>query len=336
MFNKLYDKTINFIKEKYIYICFYFVLTATMLYPLPYYIYNGGGTIAVDNRIEIKDSYKNKGSFNLCYVSELKATLPTFILAKILPSWDLISTKDIVLNETESSEDVFLRDRIFLNDANMNAIKVAYQKANKHFEIVNTKNYIIYLTPQAKTNLKIGDDIKKINNEVINNLDEIKNIVLTKEVGDKLYFTVIRNNKEINCYAEVYEINNEKQIGLAIQSNYDYETNPKITLNFKPNEAGPSGGLLLTLSIYNHLTETDITNGKKIAGTGTIDESGNVGEIGGVKYKLSGAVQNKADIFIVPNGDNYKEAIKLKEKHNYNIKIIGVSTFDEALEKLKK
>ena len=56
------------------------------------------------------------------------------------------------------------------------------------------------------------------------------------------------------------------------------------------------------LLIYDYLTEEDITKGRTIVGTGTIDENGNVGSIGGVKYKLKGAVKNKAEIFLVPNG----------------------------------
>ena len=60
----------------------------------------------------------------------------------------------------------------------------------------------------------------------------------------------------------------------------------------------------------NNLTEEDITKGKKIVGTGTIEEDGSVGSIGGVKYKLNGAVRQKADIFLVPAGENYEEALK--------------------------
>ena len=71
---------------------------------------------------------------------------------------------------------------------------------------------------------------------------------------------------------------------------------------------------MMALSIYGNLTNQDLTNGKTIVGTGTIDIDGNVGSIGGVKYKLIGAVKNKADIFIVPNGENYDEAIKIKKE----------------------
>ena len=38
---------------------------------------------------------------------------------------------------------------------------------------------------------------------------------------------------------------------------YDYDTNPKIELKFKQSESGPSGGLMLTLAIYNNLTKKD-------------------------------------------------------------------------------
>ena len=93
---------------------------------------------------------------------------------------------------------------------------------------------------------------------------------------------------------------------------------------------------MTALTIYSYLTNTDLTNGKKIVGTGTIDKEGNVGPIGGVKYKLIGAVKNKADIFLVPNGDNYEEAIKIKKEKNYDIKIIGISTLKQAINELEK
>ena len=91
---------------------------------------------------------------------------------------------------------------------------------------------------------------------------------------------------------------------------------------------------MMSLTIYNKLVKEDITNGKKIVGTGTIDVDGKVGEIGGVKYKLIGAVKNKADIFICPV-ENYEEAVKVAKEKDYDIKIISAKTFDEVLEKLK-
>ena len=73
----------------------------------------------------------------------------------------------------------------------------------------------------------------------------------------------------------------------------------------------------------------------KIIGTGTIDSEGNVGIIGGIKYKLIGAVNNKAKIFLCPK-DNYEEASRLAKERNYDIIIKSISTFDEAIKYLKE
>lgn len=336
MFNKVYEYIKKIIKENYLFISFCFLLPCIMLYPLPYYIYSGGGISNVKDKIIVEDGYEAKGSFNLCYVSEIDATISSYVIAKFIPGWEIVSKNDVSLNEKESMSDIFKRDKILLDTTNVNAIKVAYSKAGKDFKIKNTNNYIIYLTEGAITDLEIGDNIILVDGKTINNIDDLGNIINQKQVDDIINFTVIRNNKEINCTAKVRMEKERKLVGIGLETSYNYETNPPIDINFGEREAGPSGGLITTLEIYNNLVKEDITKGLKIAGTGTIDENGNVGPISGIKYKLKGAVKGKADIFIVPNTINYEEAIKEKEKHNYDIEIIGVDTFDETIEYLKK
>ena len=91
----------------------------------------------------------------------------------------------------------------------------------------------------------------------------------------------------------------------------------------------------MSLSIYSAISGEDILKGRNIAGTGTIDIEGNVGEIGGIKYKVMGAVKNKMDIILVPSA-NYKEAMKVKKEKNYKIKIVEVKTFQDAIKYLKE
>ena len=52
---------------------------------------------------------------------------------------------------------------------------------------------------------------------------------------------------------------------------------------------GPSAGLAMTLAILDDLTPGDLTGGKRVAVTGTIDPEGNVGEIGGIEQKAVAA-----------------------------------------------
>ena len=116
---------------------------------------------------------------------------------------------------------------------------------------------------------------------------------------------------------------------------FDIESNVNVQIDSKASESGPSGGMMMALMAYNAVTKQDLTNGLKIVGTGTIDLDGNVGEIGGVKYKLMGAVKNKADVFFVPV-ENYDEAIEVKNKKKYDIEVVKVATLKDAINYLEK
>ena len=334
MINKIYVEMKNFIKENYLVLLFGIVFMATILYPLPYYIYTGGGTINVKDKIHI-ESKETKGDFNLCYVEQVNANIPTFLLSKLLSNWDSVSKEEVSLNDKEDIKDIYKRDKIYLEEANQNAIFVAYKKAGKSVNILDKHLYIIYLEEDSDTDLKIGDDILEIEGNRVDSLADISKILDTYDAGSKLNIKVKKNGKEMIKYAIVHEKDGRKLIGIALTSIYDYEVDPKITFTFSSSESGPSGGFMVTLAIYNQLIDNDISNGLKIAGTGTIDIEGNVGSIGGVKYKLKGAVDSKSDVFLVPAGENYEEAIKYQKKYHYDIKIIGISTFEEAVEKLE-
>lgn len=91
---------------------------------------------------------------------------------------------------------------------------------------------------------------------------------------------------------------------------------------------------MLSLAIYEEITGIDLLKGRNIAGTGTIDMNGNVGPIDGVKYKIMGAYNNKMDIVLVTK-KNYKEAKKVIEDNNYNIKLYQVDTLNDAINYLK-
>ena len=275
----------NFIKENYLVLLFGIVFMATILYPLPYYIYTGGGTINVKDKIHIENK-ETKGDFNLCYLEHINANITTFLISKLLSNSQSVSKEEVSLNDKEDVKDIYKRDKIYLEEANQNAIFVAYKKAGKSVNILDKHLYIIYLEEDSDTDLKIGDDILEIDGSKIDSLADISKILDSYEVGSKLNIKVKRNGKEMMKYAIVHEKDGRKLIGIALTSIYDYEVDPKITFTFSNSESGPSGRFMVTLAIYNQLIDNDISNDLKIAGTGTIDIEEYVGSIGGVKYKL--------------------------------------------------
>ena len=333
MIKKFFNDIVEFIKEEYKFIIFLLLSVILFLFPVNYYIIVGGDISNIDDRVIISDSYNSKGSFNISYVSELKGRLGPYLLSYIIPGWESESANDYKYVDEETIQDIEFRNRLDLVSTNGNAIKWAYKLANKEYRVIDTKVYVISVSDEYESNLKIGDRIVKFDDNEIKDVDSARKY-LGEISKDKIKVTVIRKNKEIDIDTNVYTKDGKKIIGVYLQEVSEYETDPKVEVKFKSKESGPSAGLITTLSIYDKLTKGDLTKGLKIAGTGTIEVDGAIGEIGGVKYKLAGAVKNKADVFLVPNGDNYEECVKLKKNNKYKIKIIGVSTIEEAIEKL--
>jgi PDZ domain-containing protein len=269
----------------------------------------------------------------MAYIKQVRAIIPSYLLSYIF-NWDREKIEDTLVDENDTPEDLWKRERLYMEEANTSALISAFRLANESIEITKEKAIVLYIVSEAKTNLKIGDEIINIDGVVVHETNDLTDVVSSHQVGDKLTIKVLRNDKEIDCYAEVINLEEEKKVGVALIKNYEYKTNRKVKFNFDSNEAGPSGGLMISLEIYNQLTSDDITKGEKIAGTGTIDENGKVGTIGGVKYKLKGAESDKAKVFFVPSG-NYDEAIKEKKEHNYKIEVIKVETIDDAINYLK-
>jgi PDZ domain-containing protein len=93
---------------------------------------------------------------------------------------------------------------------------------------------------------------------------------------------------------------------------------------------GPSAGLMWALGLYDALTPEDLTGGRTIAGTGTIDPEGNVGPIGGVLDKVVAAREAGADILLIPEANE----AELADMDRGGVRVIAVTTFEEALEAL--
>ena len=89
---------------------------------------------------------------------------------------------------------------------------------------------------------------------------------------------------------------------------------------------GSSAGLAFALELLQKLGR-DVERGHKIAATGALGLDGSIGEIGGVKQKTFGARQAKADVFLVPAGDNAREA----RRYASGLRIIPVKSFPQAL-----
>ncbi len=330
----------NFFKELVIYIKEekYFILSLVLiliifLYPVDYYIITGGGARNISKRVNVEEGYDSKGSFNMTFVSEIEGTLGYYLLSYVIPGWERDKKSNYMYVEEEDSSAVQFRSDLGLKESNSNAIYWAYKLAGKKIEEVNRK---IYVTAVDKDSvLKAKDQILSIDGKKPNTIKECQDLLSTYKKNDTVSVEVKRGKSKKVIDVTLKELDGRPILGVLLESYATYKTEPEVEFKFKSYESGPSAGLVTTLEIYNQLTKKDLTKSLKIAGTGTIEEDGSIGEIGGVEFKIKGAVKNKMDIFLVPAGDNYKEAKKVAKSENLKIKIISVKNIEDALEKIK-
>lgn len=287
---------------------------------LPYYISAPGGVINIMDRIESKN---NNGSLNMLYVKEYEGTPVTLLMSLFNKNYDVYKIENLRLSD-ETAKELKIRNKVMLDNSINNAIYVAYQKAGKELTTKNTKNIVI--ATSKDNGLQVGDIILKCDNKDIKDINDIKEVINKKSPHEYVNLLVERDNITMDLNVEIGDNN---LIGVALITNYEYEGD-EIDIKFKNSEGGSSGGLMLSLAIYGKISGMDLTKGRKIAGTGTIDIDGNVGRIDGIKYKIMGANKNKIDVVLVPK-ENYEEAKKVIEDNNYKMELYKVETFDEAI-----
>lgn len=96
---------------------------------------------------------------------------------------------------------------------------------------------------------------------------------------------------------------------------------------------GPSAGLAFALTLIDELTPGELTGGRNVAVTGTIDIRGNVGPIGGIRQKAVAVRQRGAELFLVPAGQSQVDLAEVRRILGED-RVAVVANLDEALQAL--
>ncbi len=326
------ERLIGYVKEEWKFLVFLALLVFTMTFEFPYVIYKPGGSINMSERVKGEDIYDEKGSLSMTYVSVVRGTLPFLLFSTLNQKWDIVPTSDVTYDDADLDETLEI-DRIYMMEAISNAEYVAYSHANINYIEKEKHSIVTHVDKEAKAKLKYGDEILSIDGNEYKSLSEFQNYISAKKAGDEVRIEYERDGKKDIDIVTLIDMSGQTKVGLGIATISDFETDFDIDVKTKKGESGPSGGFITALAIYNRITENDLTKGKTIMGTGTIDRDGLIGEIGGVKYKLLGAARKGAEVFICPE-ENYEEALKVKRENDLDVVLLSAKTFDEAIRKL--
>jgi PDZ domain-containing protein len=159
---------------------------------------------------------------------------------------------------------------------------------------------ILAVTPDmpADGKLRPRDVVRKFDGTPVTAETELAKLIKAVPAGEKVPITVERKGRTITRKIAPVEKDGNKLIGVTLGIGYTFPF--KVSVNISDRIGGPSAGLMFALSIYDTLTPGSLTSGGNVAGTGTIDGAGHVGEIGGIQQKIVGARQDGAQLFLVP------------------------------------
>lgn len=197
----------------------------------------------------------------------------------------------------------------------------------------------------AEGELHAGDVIKAVDGTAVKAPGDVADLVTKHKPGEKVVFTIVpakaraaaeKENKtateteDITITTKKSDDDGEERAIVGISAGTDH-TFP-FTIDIKlADVGGPSAGLMFALGIVDKLTPGNLTGGKFVAGTGTIDDAGKVGPIGGIEMKTVGAREKGAQYFLTP-ADNCAAAAKDTPE---GLTLVKVNTMDDAMSALK-
>ena len=306
---------------------------ASWNFQLPFYAYSSGpvGDALHSVRVSEVATYDPEGELMMLTVSSQEVNPFEALVAGLDPDVDLVP-RQAVRPPDESIEDFVARNRATMDLSRETAISLALTRLG--FVVVTRSDGVLVAdlvegVPAASI-LQVDDVINAVDGQAVELADQIGPIVAGREVGDVIALDVTRGTEHLDL--EVSLTGREDDPAVPMIGISAIALNPRFEYPFPIDiEAGlvggPSAGLMYTLAVMELLAPEDLTHGRIVAGTGTIDSAGNVGAIGGVRQKVVAAEAAGAEVMLIPAA-NLDEALTATRRQ---LELIPVATLDEAL-----
>lgn len=182
----------------------------------------------------------------------------------------------------------------------------------------------------AASVLKVKDVIVEVDGQPVRTTDDVVRAIRAHAPGDTLRVKVTRDTGSTPTELEaVLTKADDGTARLGVQLSTKVKLPFDISID-SGDVVGPSAGLAYAVELLDLLTPGELTGGIKVALTGELSPDGSVGAIGGVAQKVTTVKRAGVKVFVVPK-DNEAEA---KAHAGRNLRIIGVSSFDDALRAL--
>jgi Lon-like protease len=228
------------------------------------------------------------------------------------------------------------RERIDLEDMQRSqqiAAAVALKAAGKKVVLRSTGALIDAVEPGLPADGKLDPDdvIVAVNGTPVRNQQDVFNVMAKQPIGSVVRFTIHRGKQTLLVPIKTVASPTPPKravVGVLLETAVDVHLPIPVRID-AGNVGGPSAGLAFALEVLAKLKK-GVLHGHRVAATGEIFPDGSVGPIGGIKQKTIGAREAGVDVFLVPAGENARDA----EKEADGLRIVPVKTFPQALHAL--
>lgn len=180
----------------------------------------------------------------------------------------------------------------------------------------------------AAGRLRSGDLIVAVDGRTVRSPSELRRAIATRSPGEEVQLTVRRDGKRIRVVVDTVPDPMERDrpiVGITVDQAATIELPLDVDIDLD-RVGGPSAGLPFALEIVRMLGR-DVTHGCNVAATGALALDGSVISVGGLKQKTLGARRADVDLFLVPAGDNAKDA----QSNADGLRIVPVESFQQSL-----
>lgn len=285
------------------------------------------------------ETYSTTGELNMTTVSETGGPYGQLILFDAMVAWfnptqTVIPTNQQYPNLTDR-EQIKAESRRMFSASQANAIAAALDYLEIPAERTVRVDSVVIGAP-ADGKVEPGDLVLAVNQKPVTTSEQVVEYVQAEKPGAEIVLT-LKRNEEVFDVAIISEESKVKpgaaSVGVAIGPSID----PPFDIEFELEDVGgPSAGMMFTLGIIDELSANEITFGKKIAGTGTVNVIGEVGPVGGVFQKIAASEKAGADLFLLPaiNCNNFAKAsfgkMPVVAVNNVEEAILAIETFATA------
>lgn len=247
-----------------------------------------------------------------------------------LTSSDAVVERDNVCPKNISEKTVSQMNAAQMTGSQDSAVVAAWQLTKPDAKFTLTVEQAV--TDSAKQAFNKGDKLVSIvdadsKSVQITNYKQLREVLEKLTPGKPIKLTIERGSttQEVSVVGAKPEDSSRKGAMLGITLNVNPPTGHEVTYAVE-NIGGPSAGMIFALDIAQRLEGKNYAGTTPVAGTGTIDLSGNVGPIGGIKQKMLGAKDEGYKVFLAPVG-NCADVVGNEPK---GMTVIPVSTLSEA------